>query len=302
MTHRALLFPLLALTLMNASAQTAGPAIARADQYFYEPGKLRALILSGHNSHDWRTTTPYLKSILDETQKFDTRVTEEPAGLNADVLSHYDVVISNYNGPRLGATAEKALEEFVRGGKGLVVVHHASAAFGDRGVFGEHMKLTPIKEQPWTAWAEMIGTRWSLTDPETGKTRTVHGPRHVFAVKWTDTDHPITRGLNATFEDDDELYHAFVLGSNLHVLATAYDDPQKGGTGKDQPVIWTVNYGSGRVYQTALGHDSLSMARAGFVDAFARAVEWAATGAVTIPVGLKIPASKVTEKTSGVVH
>jgi hypothetical protein len=27
-----------------------------------------------------------------------------------------------------------------------------------------------------------------------------------------------------------------------HVLATAFDDPANGGTGKDEPMIWTVNY------------------------------------------------------------
>jgi hypothetical protein len=31
-----------------------------------------------------------------------------------------------------------------------------------------------------------------------------------------------------------------------HVLATAFDDPTNGGTGKDEPMIWTVNYGKGR--------------------------------------------------------
>jgi type 1 glutamine amidotransferase len=31
-----------------------------------------------------------------------------------------------------------------------------------------------------------------------------------------------------------------------HVLATAFDDPTNGGTGKDEPMICTVNYGKGR--------------------------------------------------------
>src|SRR3974377_284919 len=39
---------------------------------------IRALIVSGQNNHDWRTTTPYLRKLLAATGRFDVRVTEEP--------------------------------------------------------------------------------------------------------------------------------------------------------------------------------------------------------------------------------
>jgi predicted aldo/keto reductase-like oxidoreductase len=38
---------------------------------FFQPGKLRALIISGRNNHDWRTTTPLLRQQLVDTGKFD---------------------------------------------------------------------------------------------------------------------------------------------------------------------------------------------------------------------------------------
>ena len=31
---------------------------------FFQPGKIRVLIFSGRNNHDWRTTTPFLRKIL----------------------------------------------------------------------------------------------------------------------------------------------------------------------------------------------------------------------------------------------
>jgi len=31
---------------------------------FFQPGKVRVLIFSGRNNHDWRTTTPFLKRVL----------------------------------------------------------------------------------------------------------------------------------------------------------------------------------------------------------------------------------------------
>ena len=39
-------------------------------------------------------------------------------------------------------------------------------------------------------------------------------------------------------------------------------------------------YGQGRVVMTVLGHDLLAMTQPGFIQAYTRAVEWAATGDV----------------------
>jgi predicted dehydrogenase len=83
--------------------------------------RLRVLILSGRNNHDWRASTPHLRRILDATGRFDVRVTEEPSGLTAESLRPYDVLVSDYCGPRWGETAEKAVAAFVQSGKGLVV-------------------------------------------------------------------------------------------------------------------------------------------------------------------------------------
>ena len=88
-------------------------------------------------------------------------------------------------------------------------------------------------------------------------------------------------GLPPTFVANDELYHKIDLKPNAHVLATAYDDPRiHGGTGKTEPVIWTVPYGQGRVVMMVLGHDLLAMSQPGFMDALIRGTEWSATGNV----------------------
>ena len=56
------------------------------------------------------------------------------------------------------------------------------------------------------------------------------------------------------------------------------------GAGLNVPMLWTVNYGKGRVFVTALGHDPEAMKSAGFIATYTRGTEWAATGAVTIPL------------------
>jgi len=67
---------------------------------------------------------------------------------------------------------------------------------------------------------------------------------------------------------------------NLTVLATAYSDPAGNGTGEHEPVLFTVDYGKGRVFHTTLGHakelPSSAMECVGFIVTFQRGAEWAA--------------------------
>ena len=242
-----------------------------------QPKPLRTLIFSGRNNHDWRSTTPFLNQCLRDSGRFDTRVEEEPAGTTAATLAGYDVLVLDYNGARWGAETEKAVEAFVRSGKGLVVVHGASYAFGGLEVLGDNHRRTGILEPPWPKYGKMVGAHWTTT-PQTG-----HGPRRVFTVKFTNRDHPVTQGLGASFVISDELYRNFALEPNIEVLATAWDDPKLSGTGKDEPLLWTVRYGQGRVFHTALGHDLGAMREPGFVRTFVRGTEWAATGQASDP-------------------
>jgi type 1 glutamine amidotransferase len=87
---------------------------------------------------------------------------------------------------------------------------------------------------------------------------------------------------------------------NVRVLATAYSDKGKKGTGVHEPMIWTVSYGKGRVFHTPMGHDVTAMRCWGFAGTLTRGTEWAATGKVTIPLPKEFPteekASPIKEK------
>src|SRR5262249_12701904 len=98
------------------------------------PTKIQALIITGQNGHDWRATTPVLRKALEDTGKFEARVTEEFRGAGPETLAPYDLVILNYSdwrkpGLRWGERAENALLDFVRSGKGAVLYHFAAASF-----------------------------------------------------------------------------------------------------------------------------------------------------------------------------
>src|SRR6266567_3602025 len=96
--------------------------------------KLQVLIVTGQNGHDWRGTTPLLREELEQTGRFEVRVTEEFRGAGPDTLAPYDLVVLNYyDGKkpplRWGDRADAALLDFVRSGKGIVIYHFSVAAF-----------------------------------------------------------------------------------------------------------------------------------------------------------------------------
>ncbi len=253
---------LLALTAWN-SLSAAGP--------------VKVLFLTGDSDvqyHDWRVTTPFLKQVLDSTGRFECRVLEQPAGITTPTLAPFDVIIINYNGARWGAGTEKAVEQFVRSGKGMVSIH--GVTYGP--LVGTILKSQGGFERAgpgWRGFTEMLGVTWEPANIG-------HAPRHAFPVRFADREHPIARGLEPEFLANDELYHR-MDHHGTHVIATAFDDPKIGGTGKDEPVMWTVNLGQGRAFHSTLGHDLSAMYQPGFLATFARAVEWAGTGAVTLP-------------------
>lgn len=75
-----------------------------------EPPKLRVLILSGLNNHDWRSTTPVIRMMFADCARFGTvDVTDDPAGLNPAALARYDVLVSNWSSAEWAATGQVTL-------------------------------------------------------------------------------------------------------------------------------------------------------------------------------------------------
>jgi uncharacterized protein len=216
-----------------------------------EPALKRALIITGRDvaAHNWRETTPVLREFLEQTRQFDVVVSEEPLVLESSALANYDVVILNYYNwqrPGLSEKARQNLVDFVKQGKGLVSFHFSVRAFED-----------------WPEYRNLVGRIWTKGSG--------HGPRGAFSVKVADPDHAITRGLSA-FEADDELYARLVGDAPIHVLLEADSTWSK----RTEPLVWTLDYGKGRVFAIALGHDVKACRNPNFVSLFQRGTQWAA--------------------------
>jgi type 1 glutamine amidotransferase len=296
-------FLALAIVIAGAGLGWCGLSSHAADAT--EP-VLRVVLIDGQNNHDWRATTPLLKRHLEACKRFKVDVATSPPSkddFNAWRIdfSKYDVVVSNYNGQNWPKEINEALDERLRDGKiALVIVHAANNSFGG-----------------WKEYNEMIGMGWRgnnfgdrLTFDENGKEVRVpkgtgpgagHGAKHAFKVIVRDDTHPITKGMPREWmHTADELYHG-MRGpiKNVKVLATAFADKKKGGTGEHEPMIWTVTYGKGRVFHTPMGHDLDGMRCVGFMATLQRGTEWAATGKVTIALPENFPTAEKTSAIAG---
>lgn len=259
--------------------------------------KIKVLVIDGQNNHNWQQTTPVLKKLLEDTNRFTVEVaTSPPAGKKEEMekfrpaLAKFDVVVSNYNGQPWGKDLNADFEALLKDGKiGFVVVHAANNAFGG-----------------WKEYNQMIGMGWRgktggdrLFLDDAGKSQTVKsgegdgsGHRYTgpFAVTVRDGTHPVTKGMPKEWQHvRDELYDN-MRGpvENVTVLATSYSK----GTKVHEPMIWTVSYGKGRVFHTPMGHDANAMRCWGFAGTLTRGTEWAATGAVTVPLPKEFPTAE----------
>jgi len=264
---------------------------------------IRVLLIDGESAgtyHNWQMTTPILKRELEETGLFDVTVATAPhsdgdfSNFNPE-FDRYQVVVSNLDSPQWPAPLREKFEQYMRNGGGLVIVHAADNAFPDWAAYNQMAGIGG-----WRGRTEAAGPLWYMrdgklvSDPTPGHAGR-HGARLPFLITTQNSAHPIMKGLPPTWmHATDELYGMLRgPGQNMTVLATAHSDPNNRGTGNDEPMLMVLSFGKGRIFHTAIGHDSVALSCVGFMTTFQRGTEWAATGKVT----QKVPAGFPTAKT-----
>ena len=274
------------------------------------PPKLSLLIVDGMNNHDWPRATGILKETLTSSSRFVVDVSTSPA---ADApkeaweqwrpeFTKYDVVLSNFNGGHKPTSqhwpqeVEKAMEEYVSGGGGLVIYHSANNSFPNRPAYNDMIGLG-WRDKEFGPGLIISPDEKVVVIPKGEGRNPGHGPEHDFQVTVLTADHPITKGLPKRWmHPHEQLTHGqHGPAKNMTVLSYAYSND----TGDNEVMDWVIPYGQGRVYVTMLGHlwkdkPDTAMRCIGFQTMLIRGCEWAATGEVTYPLPMDFPAATET--------
>ena len=279
-------------------ATNFSPALARTK-------RMKALIISGQNNHNWPVSHRALRLILTQSDLFevDTLLTPAKGGdmskFNPE-FENYDVVVLDYNGDRWSQSTDEAFLRYVKRGGGVMVYHAADNAFADWEEFNKIIALGG-----WEGRDQRSGPYYYLINgigvldngPGAGGS---HGAQRSFPMHCRNAKHPITRGLPDNWmHAQEEMYDRMRGPANIKdLLYSGYADPKSGGSGREEPLIFTVDYGKARIFHIMLGHcgqtlaDNPAMQCAGFQTLLLRGTEWAATGKVKQAVPSDFPTDK----------
>jgi type 1 glutamine amidotransferase len=266
------------------SSLTATDAVAQK--------KIKTMIVTGQDgSHWWQGGSDAISLILENSGLFDVDICitpsheEDISTYNPD-FKQYDLVVFNYGGKTFSEQTRKNFEAFVSKGGGVVLVHSSVIPMEDWEAFNEMSGLGAWnrrneKDGPYLYW-QNDRLVYDYSPGAAG----YHGLQHPFTITHRKPEHPILKGLPPVWEHfKDELY-AKLRGpaKNIDILATTTDVPNPD---RHEPMLWTVNYGKGRVFVTLMGHAGndpelrYAMECTGFQVTLLRGAEWAATGQVT---------------------
>lgn len=267
-----------------------------------KPRRLKALVVSGQNNHNWPVSHQVLERILEQSGLFEVDISltapagGDMSGFKPDFAA-YDVVVLDYNGDRWPAETDAAFLDYVQGGGGVVVYHAADNAFADWEEFNRIIALGG-----WEGRNEKSGPYCYLKDGELVLDYSAgpggsHGAQREYAMHCRNAKHPITKGLPDNWmHAQDEMYDRMRGPANIgELLYSGMTDPATGGSGREEPLVFTVDYGRARIFHIMLGHcgptaeNNPAMQCAGFQTLLLRGSEWAATGKVRQPVPKDFP-------------
>jgi len=174
-----------------------------------------------------------------------THVSTPAEALVPDTLANYDALMLYANHTKITPEQEKALLDYVAGGKGLIALHCASFMF-----------------QNSEAFIALVGGQFQR-----------HGAGE-FSAEIVNPSHPIMQGFeNFTTPWDETYVHTKHNPVDRVVLMERVDEKGR------EPYTWVRTHGKGRVFYTAFGHDERTWNIPGFQALVERGTVWAVNDA-----------------------
>ncbi len=269
--------------------------------------KMKAMIVTGQDgSHWWQGGSDAIKMIMENSNLFTVDIHTTPAR-GEDIstyhpdFSKYDLVVFNYGGVTLAEPTRKNFEKYVADGGGVVIVHSSVVPMDDWKEYNVMIGMGAWngrneKDGPYIYWKDGR-TVYDYSPGGAG----YHGLQHPSTITHRQPEHPILKGLPTVWDHfKDEIYARLRgPGKNMQILATTFEQRNENEPGRDEPMLWTVNYGKGKVFVTLLGHAGndpelrYAMECTGFQVTLLRGAEWVATGEVTQEVPKDFPSEGI---------
>jgi uncharacterized protein len=227
-----------------------------AGMWAAETPRILYLTHSAGFKHDVLPTSEQIMRELGQNSgAFEATVTQDCSLISEASLKQYAAVVFFTTGELpLDDAQKKAFIEFVRSGRGFVGIHSATDTF-----------------YKWPEYLELIGGYFDG-----------HPWHQEVTVRVEDKTHPATAHLPASFAINDEIYQFRDWSRDrVHVLLSldpaSIDLTKKGvkRTDKDFAVSWTKEFGKGRMFYTALGHEAAVWKDPRFQQHLVGGIRWA---------------------------
>jgi predicted dehydrogenase len=191
--------------------------------------------------HPFKRCGDIMRQFLQASGRFEVDVTEDRDALRPGAIARYDAVVIYTQGGALTQEQSQGLTGFVRGGGACVGLHSATASWREN-----------------DDYIDMIGGRFAG-----------HGPVIEFPVTIERPDHMITARMT-DFRITDEFYTLDRFDPDeVEVLASGI------WHGQVHPMAYVKDYGQGKVFFLALGHDERAFGHPEFQKMTLRGLRWA---------------------------
>jgi type 1 glutamine amidotransferase len=234
--------------LLSSSLSLAAPALKPL------PQKIRVLLVTGGHPFE---KEPFFK-VFQDNPDITYQAVEHPnahAFLKAEPAKQYDVIVTYDYGQKITAEAQADFVARLKDGKGLVVLHHAIAAY-----------------PAWPEYWNIIGAHYYLAATNihgVAKPRSAWKEGMDFRLHIADSNHPVTRGMS-DFDVHDETYKWFDVAKECHPLLTT-DEPESNGV-----VAWAKTYKGTRVVYIQSGHGHDTYENPNYQQLLRQAIRWTA--------------------------
>jgi type 1 glutamine amidotransferase len=227
--------------LICLMALTASLTLRAAATEPFQDGQIKTLLLTGGPVHDAKAIGDIVLDALEQSGKFQvTRVHEDLDALLPDRIAPFKLVVFYWTLGEINDQQKRGLLNHIAQGNGYVTFHSGADSFrGD------------------PEYRALVGG-YFVTHPH----------YREYQVSVTQQESPITREISEFMITDEQ--YILDYDPRVTVLANALYQ------GRPMPVLWTKDWGQGRVFYSALGHDPKACQQEMFQQLLIRGALWAA--------------------------